>query len=1420
MLTWSAVKSGSVLSLAVSTDQTAIASGHANGGIFIWEVSRPAKPFLQIPPIDLKEAQAGKAHGHGVNIGVLHLGFLGARRTALASADGRGMAFSHLANRGLGAVGRTITTNRILGRYPDDAPIGGRVRKPSAVLACSTLPLGNVEQATDTMGLVAMLTPYLLVVVSTIPIAQTQHKAGRPKDIAAHSALSGCLAWFPSVRLKNADNAASEVSKTKLVYSWCNILTILELSEEISEAVAPDRPPALSFRARSRWRAEEPVVAVQWLSRSILAILTITQQLVILEDHTMTITETVDLVNKQISHFDFFSNHLQSLVEQLDEADVSMHGVVADAFSTSFRAYKGRLFVLGVNDLSVGTLSNWADRLAALVDDRRYIDAIELARQYFLGEADTLAVGLHTDETTRQSVVREKLLGIMSSMLRYSAGNNMNGQLSSNTALSAEEISTACFAACVATNSLDFLFEEVYDFFEQNSFTNIFLESLGPYVLSGQITFIPPGIVKELVNHYVSLQAESQLEEMICRMDTSALDIDQITNLCKRHGLYEALVYVWNQALGDCVTPLVDLMAIIPASEQPLELKATTLAIRSAHNAHKIFPYLAYSLTGRVYPTGDTMSEERAFEVKTQFYSFLFAGTTVVWPKQGGKPILTQSGNTPEPAFPYLRLLLKFDAASFLSALNEAFEDSFLNGPSDSSFSNVTTNSVSGDHRQTMNRQQIINILWEILYTDDFTSEQTIYLDMFIARNLSKFPQFILLSGTSLHRVLTGLCHYPSQELAEDCQLSVEYVLSMHHPVDVETMIPSFRAAGFYRVVKSIYKAEKQYGSLLELYFEDSEDQDEVFIVLEDCLRQRGTLKERQLREVLRVLRSHATDLVALNTVKTAEVIGKYLPEWHEVFLSVIQNTRDRFVYLRTILEPQSTGSNETVLREKRPNQAFVEQYVRLMCAYQPSHVVDYIGLLHAGDLRLEQVLPNMESGGVVDAAVVLTAREGHVRDAMTRLLQHLETLEAALLGVLESSSDAENTGQALDEILKSLEKYTRVGIWLCQRQMKSAQMSETRGKIKSTATPRSSSSSAEANLTLEELLWLWLIDSTVRIIKNVTAAMEGAHTAPSDDAQDQHDRPAEVMKVLRTLVQQTFTALLTSTSASVVDRTSIESNQRPTPTSTTTTTTTPTNKHRPLSFLRILRAFLTQATLSSPSLSELRSVLESIFSAYAYEESLLSLSNKLLQEDLFVHVADLTQRRQRGWRPKRQVCEICGRKTWGPGVGGKVWEAWRVSSVERIEKKKKKSERVVGSAESYFDEEQQGRGGNARGGAPGTVQLPMRSQPDGPGQRPGQGQGKGKEVIPSGINNNSGDEAGQGRGQTTAQAQAQEGTQRNGSEEDLDPLVIFSCQHLFHRSCLRRVQSSSSEGHPRGAPEAGEEEEKLKCAVCRTSNS
>ncbi|KAI9806905.1 MAG: Vacuolar protein sorting-associated protein 8 [Piccolia ochrophora] len=1355
-----AVECGPITSLAISADNTNIAGGHANGSIMTWDLAKSARPFLILSPLEKSELVNRKVDGHLRGSPILHLSFLGTRHTALVSADDRGMSFSHLATRGLGAVGRMVKTTRILGRYPNDGAPTGRPQKPSSVLACAALPLGNLERRTDDLGLVAMLTPYLLVIVSTTPVAQTQHKAPRPKEVAAHSALSGCLAWFPSVKLKSTDSKTSEsISRAKLVYCWSNVLTVLEVSEvEPSDPSEKERPPTLSFRARSRWKANEAIVAVQWLSRSVLGILTITQQLVILEDDTMRVAETLDLIHKHIHHDDVFSKQLQPIVDQLDE-DVSLHGVVADAFYKSFRSYKGRIFMLGSNDVQVGTLSNWADRLLALMEEGDFIRAIQLATSYYNGDTETLMVGLPSDSGRRHALVQEKLYEMLSASLRFAFGRNQRKKAERMTDVQLEELAGACLIACISMGATEYLFDDVYESFLEGSAEGVFHESIEPYILDGQITTIPPIAVKGLIAHYTSKGLDSRLEEMICHLDTTTMDIDQLTTLCKQHNLYDAFIYVWNLALGDYITPLTELFSLIRDAHDG-EYDSGDGPTRSV-NGLKLFPYLSYTFTGRIYPTGGDLAPEVASKAKADLYTFLFSGKTISWPKRGGRPLLTMSRDEEEPSFPYLRLILNYDAASFLSALNEAFEDGFLNDSPERRANAGVQKGIGEDEvfGLSVNRQYIVNILLEVMSPNNFDPEDTIYLDMFIARNLPKFPQYILLPGKALQRVLVGLCNYPSKDVADDCQLSVEYLLSMYHPPDLEALIPLFAKAGFYRALKAVYKAGKDYAKLLQTYFEDEEDQEGVFGSIGDCLRPRSGLSARQVRDVRAVVEAHARDLASIDAVRTAETINNYASDLHGKMIDALQDDALlQYQYLETILEPASRTSVETKKAQSVANHDFEEQYIRLMCRFDPSHVADYVNLLQSGDLRLSEVLPTMENNGVVDAAIVLMAREGLVRDAMDRLIAHLGTLETALLGLIaikpDSSLDDTSASETLEDVLSALQKYTHVGIWLCQGQSRSSTgitpsstSSTLRSQLPSQIPSVVTLSSDEAGLTRTERLWLDLAFTLIRITMRATSSAPSSPTLTS----------------LRTLTHHTFTALLTTTTSHPSSSSS---------TSPSRTTQPPT----PVRFLPTFRALLTRLTTSSspsqtqtqtpetphptPTLSSLRPLLTTIFSSYAYETSLLSLAARLLDTSLFADVRENAAQRQRGWRAGAQGCEGCGARVWGPGVGGRVWEEW-------VEKGGDAKRKRTG-------------GGGGSGAEEGSV---------------GKGKGKGRDVVLRGGGE-------RGAGATRGEGDAVE----DALPKELQPLVVFRCGHVWHRGCLDRLRGGG----------AGEVEGGVRCVVCK----
>jgi hypothetical protein len=114
-----------------------------------------------------------------------------------------------------------------------------------------------------------------------------------------------------------------------------------------------------------------------------------------------------------------------------------------------------------------------------------------------------------------------------------------------------------------------------------------------------------------------------------------------------------------------------------------------------------------------------------------------------------------------------------------------------------------------------------------------------------------------------------------------------------------------------------------------------------------------------------------------------------------------------------------------------------------------------------------------------------------------------------------------------------------------------------------------------------------------------------------------------------------------------------------------------------------------------------------------------------MLDKDLFVHVDDVFKLRQRGWRPRGQICEVCRRRVWGPGTGTLIWEAWEAKQHADLAKR--------------------------------------RQQPDLSPVEDESGRGKGK--------------AAESKGEEVDTATTDTGA--------LGPIAVFSCRHVYHRKCL-----------------------------------
>lgn len=184
-----AIELGSVTSLAVSADHTTIACGHSQGYIVVWDIRKPAAPIRTINPISVNQVigtlnnpqqQVRRSEGHVKGTSVLHIGFVGVKKSDIVSADDQGMAFYHALYKII--MVNAVDTTRILGRYQNLSLIPEiqraqsvaanarlrmqlptmlpKPRRPSTVFAMQPLPLGQIPHPTENFGLVALLTPY------------------------------------------------------------------------------------------------------------------------------------------------------------------------------------------------------------------------------------------------------------------------------------------------------------------------------------------------------------------------------------------------------------------------------------------------------------------------------------------------------------------------------------------------------------------------------------------------------------------------------------------------------------------------------------------------------------------------------------------------------------------------------------------------------------------------------------------------------------------------------------------------------------------------------------------------------------------------------------------------------------------------------------------------------------------------------------------------------------------------------------------------------------------------------------------------------------------------------------------------------------------------------------------------------------
>lgn len=1188
----SASNVGSVSALALSHDYTYVASGHDSGYVQLFNLKNPYSPTRIIAPASLPRVLSGKQEGHLAGSRVVDVAFVASRHTAIVSADEHGLAFYH--NLGKVLFVEASDTIRILGNYPQSGPTEGsslqsrsfrrwRLRNP--VLSMAALPPGTAPHPTDAYQLVAMLTPSKLIVVGMRPTPKTwlKHLREGTPDTTVSDRCRGILAWSPSTKAsQDKKDDIGESTPPVIAYSWGKVIQLMRVSEtKIKQVVTSSRTGkkrevdvgTLVFQTFGKWVAEDAVLALQWLNVNQLVAFTAVSLLVY-------DVRTADA----IEHVPFdTSTVLPRIRNHANYRDLESIGGIAHAV----RTHKGKVFLLECEQVRVGTLSTWADKILTCVERGDFLKAIEITRAYYTGEAPGNRNGLPDDPEERTAILRNRLRELMVASTRYVFSEDRmtdgthfspDGRGVDRTSVF-EGLVVTCARACIALSNYDFLFEELFQYFDNSGISQIYLGQLEGFVLDGTIRSIPPWITQRLVALHDGSGRLDLAERIIWHIEPACLDINQAIRLCQANELWDALIYVYTRALHDYVSPIVELLSLI----------RKTLACRQRTNtasrtdsdskyAYKIFPYLINILSGQAYPSGEPLDIDEAHTAMKDIYRFIFDGRSAIWPLQGGTLILTSDDSGMEPTYPYARLLLRFDAESFLHCLDLAFESSFFNEDEES---------------HDISRLWIVTILSDIVSDSNLTPSDVTFVDIFIARNVPKYPQDIIQPPSTLQNILISLATSTDVSTREDRQLATEYLLSAYTPHDSVLIMKLFEDAGFYRILQRWHRQERRWPQLLQSYLEDPAlGSADLFLSVDEVL----TLSMRGNNmtvpsDMVQKLTGAIGALLGSNLQLTAILIDKFAATLHQIALDTIGATdlQKQYEYLVYLLDPRSRVEEDDNILHHRPDPSNIDKslqrlFVTLQCHFAPPNVIDTLDRMrnYLDWSAVEQICEENRAYGAVLWAL---SQRGFIQAALKKAAVFEKQLTFDIVRTL-TTSDADRAD--VSDHLNSLLEIGRGSTTMCLEQ---------------------STASGFTGVTLEDM-WFQLLASQLQSIHTISTLQTSGLNGAQDVARN------NALSTLRALVQETFASFVSISST------------------------------RAVSFPRIFKRLVDPGLYTGPSsgtpYTEFRTILTSMLESYRTDEDMLVISKHLLNRNVFDTVEEYTKEKLRGWSASQSICTHC----------------------------------------------------------------------------------------------------------------------------------------------------------------------------------
>ena len=774
-----------------------------------------------------------------------------------------------------------------------------------------------------------------------------------------------------------------------------------------------------------------------WLNTRCLGILDTSEVFHLYDVRNHTNIEEVDLSNNvELCYGSSFFKGLAT------GGNVSAAMVAAGEKATygSLLTFTNQLLLLGRKTFHVLVIRTWSERLEYLVKWNRHLEALQLGAEIYQDQGKAL-VGLRGPKDKRKTVISRKMTTILIDYISNVAFTKQFPEEGNISVLQEyfDKVVPPCINLCMVIRNKDLLFTEVWDAFSMDPFGKAtFLESLESYILSDQLRNLPVALCKEFVKHYESCEKFIALEACLTHFNITSLDIHQVMNICSTHGLYDAIIYIYNNGMMDFVTPAEDFLSqlikalntcdnsesfskigTITDSDKPIQqneklIQHKNLSERHIRLGNKLLVYISCCLAGRAYPYGD-IPEEMVAQVKYDVYSCITS-------------IHTKRASDSEESYPYLKSLLHFDTQGLFNVISIAFEEPEFNSD-----------------LGKCQKQRLVDILLQIMVNVDheeesktYTPSQIAHLFTFLARQIAKGDDCGLsVSRDLFEKVLTVLTTKNNSSGSvnrEECQQALLDMLNaggMQY-FEKEHLERQASIAGFHRILEMLYEKDGQYEKILNCYLNDPLRDRQAFAFAQKVFIEADYDSETAKKgSVEKSILNELDKLLNLDIKKTAMVIyhhmHPYIPlvlEKLEVNITSTSPAEDSMTYSRQLFEfighlleykesgsqpntpthetKESSSRSLTEANAKLQSAEIYERYIELMCCFDPKSVASYLRSKGSGiPYTPIKALELCRKHNLTDAEAYVLEQDGKLVEAFNVIKRSLDKKMEDIIAIL-----------------------------------------------------------------------------------------------------------------------------------------------------------------------------------------------------------------------------------------------------------------------------------------------------------------------------------------------------------------------------------------------------------------------------------